>query len=240
MYIYGKNTVRQALADNKKIEKIFIANNNEMLQLARSRNLKVKECSKNELDKMVKGNHQGVVAVVEDYRLYTVDEIVNSIPDGKLPLLLMLDGIEDPHNLGAIIRTADCAGVDGIIYKKHNAASLNSTVAKVSCGGIENVKVAEVTNLKQTIGKLKEMGYWVCGTDVNKASDYRSLAYDVPLVLVIGAEGKGMSRLVKEECDFLVKLPMFGKVTSLNASVAAGILMYEINNKRYPLTVNKG
>jgi 23S rRNA (guanosine2251-2'-O)-methyltransferase len=235
MYIYGKNTVKEALAESKTIEKIFIANNDEILQLAKKNGLEVKECSKKDLDKMVKGNHQGVVAIVEDYKTYSLDAIINAIPEGKLPLLVMLDGIEDPHNLGAIIRTSDCAGVDGIIYKKHNAVSLNSTVAKVSSGGIENIKVSEVTNLTQTIKKLKDKGYWICGTDVNKASDYRALDYDVPLVLVIGAEGKGISRLVKGECDFLVKLPMFGKVSSLNASVAAGVLLYEINNKRYPL-----
>ena len=235
MYIYGKNTVLQALKDNKKIKKLLIANASNIKAVASQKKVKFQEVKKSDLDKLVKGNHQGVVAEVEDYRLYSVEEIVKDIATDKLPLIVMLDGIEDPHNLGAILRTGECIGVDGIIYKKHHAVSLNSTVAKVSCGAIERVKVAEVTNLTQTIKKLKQQGYWICGTDVNEASDYRSLNYDLPLVLVIGAEGKGISRLVKKECDFLIKLPMLGSVSSLNASVATGIILYEIYNKRNPL-----
>ena len=150
----------------------------------------------------------------------------------KKGLIVMLDGIQDVHNLGAIIRTCECAGVDGVIYKSHNAVKVNDTVAKVASGALEYMKVAEVTNLVNTIRKLKEKGYWIVGSDGSADRLYTDLDYDMNTVLVIGSEGKGMSRLVREECDFIVKLPMKGHVTSLNASVAAGILVYNILSAR--------
>jgi len=232
MYIFGKNTVNEALKQARKIYTIYTSNEITNLNLNKQQGVKIVKTSRKELDKLVKGNHQGIVAEVEDYKLSSVDDIINC-KKSELGLILMLDGIEDPHNLGAIIRTCDCAKVDGIIYKKHNSVKLNGTVAKISCGGIENVKVAEVTNLTTTLQYLKKHGYWVCGTDVNNASDYRDLKYDTNLVLIIGSEGKGISRLVKKECDFLVNMPMDGVVTSLNASVANGILLYQINTNRY-------
>ena len=147
-------------------------------------------------------------------------------------LIVMLDGLEDVHNLGAIIRTCECAGVDGVIYKSHNSVKVNDTVAKVACGALEYVKVAEVTNLVNTIKDLKKKGYWIVGSDGNCDLSYTDLKYDFNTVLIIGSEGKGMSRLVKQECDYIVSLPMKGQVTSLNASVAAGILIYNIINLR--------
>ena len=232
MYIFGKNTVNEALNQKRKIFTLYVATNDDYSRIASQKNIELVKTTKKELDKMVKGNHQGIVADIEDYQLYSVEEIIAS-KKSDLGLIVVLDGIEDPHNLGAILRTCDCAKVDGVIYKKHNSVKLSGTVAKVSSGGIENVKVAEVTNITSTLQALKKQGYWVCGTDVNNASDYRDLSYDSNLVLVIGAEGKGISRLVKTECDFLVKMPMEGVVTSLNASVATGILLYQINTNRY-------
>ena len=174
------------------------------------------------------GNHQGYVAQVKEFQLSKVSEMIKE----KNGLIILLDGLEDVHNLGAIIRTAECAGVDGVIYKAHNAARLNDTVAKVASGALEYMKVAEVTNLVNTIKELKKKGYWIVGSAGQAQTMYNELDYDMNTVLVIGSEGKGMSRLVREQCDFIVKLPMYGHVSSLNASVAAGILIYNILDKR--------
>ena len=154
---------------------------------------------------------------------------------GHNGLIVMLDELNDPHNLGAILRTCDCVGADGVIIKKNNAVGLNSTVAKVSVGAINTVKVASVTNLTKTIDYLKKQGYWVYGTGFEKAIDYREPDYDHNVVVVIGNEGKGITRLVKDNCDYIVKLPMVGKISSLNASCATAVLLYEVFNKRFPL-----
>jgi len=147
----------------------------------------------------------------------------------------MLDGLKDPHNLGSIMRTADAIGIDGIIIPKRRSVQLNATVAKASTGAIQHVPVIRVTNLPQTIERLQEVGYWVAGTDAKNATDYRQMDAGMPLVIVIGSEGEGMSRLVKDKCDFYIKLPMVGHVNSLNASVAASLLMYEVYRKRHTI-----
>lgn len=147
----------------------------------------------------------------------------------------MLDGLEDPHNLGSIMRTADAIGIDGIIIPKRRSVQLNATVAKASTGAIEHVPVIRVTNLPSTMERLQEVGYWIAGTDAKHATDYRQMDVNMPLVIVIGSEGEGMSRLVKDKCDFYIKLPMVGHVNSLNASVAASLLMYEVYRKRHPI-----
>ncbi|MEG0077865.1 23S rRNA (guanosine(2251)-2'-O)-methyltransferase RlmB [Anaerorhabdus sp.] len=236
-YIYGKNMVQQLLKDNKKIDVLYVLDNQKDIEQAgRKKGIRIERVDRKHLDKLAEGgNHQGVIAKVEEYKTVSIDQILSTIPEDKLGFLVMLDELEDPHNLGAILRTADAVGVDGIIIKKNNAVGLTSTVAKVSAGAIETVPVADVTNLTQTLKQLKDKGYWVVGTDMKNAQDYRQPKYDTPIVLVIGNEGKGISRLVKEECDFLVKLPMVGEISSLNASVACGILMYEVYNKRFPL-----
>lgn len=234
-YVYGKNVIKQLLSDEKKIYEIILAQgfkDQELLNEIRSRNLVVKTMDRKKMDQKLSGNHQGVAALIDDYKVYTLDEITNSIPEGKTPLLVMLDGIEDPHNLGAILRTCDCIGVDGIIIGKHRSASLTPTVAKVSTGAIDTIKVAQVTNLTKSLQQLKNQGYWIAGADMENAQDYRKANYDMPLVLVIGSEGAGISALVRKNCDFCIKLPMLGKVSSLNASVACGILLYEIYAKR--------
>ena len=235
-FVYGKNVVKQMLKDGTPIKHFYLAvEDKELEQLAKKRNLKIEKCNKDQMSKMVKANnHQGVAVVIEEYRTYSLKEILESIPENQKGWLLMLDELEDPHNLGAILRTCDAAGVHGVIIKKDRAVGLTPVVAKVSAGAIDTVKVHQATNLTQTLKELKSTGYWVVGTDM-KGTDYRKQDYDMPIVLVIGNEGKGISRLVKEECDFMVTLPMRGKIQSLNASVATGILLYEIGDKRFPL-----
>lgn len=187
------------------------------------------------MDQLLNGNHQGIAACIDDYKTWELEELLESIPQGKQPLLVMLDGLEDPHNLGAILRTCDCIRADGVIIGKHRNVRLTPTVAKVSTGAIDTVKVSVVTNLVQAIKYLKKQGYWVVGTDFENSRDYREGQYDVPLVLVIGSEGFGISSLVKKNCDYCVRLPMEGSVSSLNASVATGILLYQIHAQRHPL-----
>ena len=237
-YVYGKNVVSSMLKDRREILTLYLLEGRkdiETVSLAKSQNRRIKYVSKAELDRLVSGNHQGYVAEVREYKTYSIEEITESIPEGKLPLIVALDSLQDPHNLGAILRTMSCVGGDGVIIEKNRSVSLNGTVAKVSVGAIDKVKVAQVTNLAQTLRKLKEMGYWVIGTDVNQAQDYRRVRYDMPVVLVIGAEGTGMRRLIGETCDLKIKLPMEGDIGSLNASVACGILLYQIYSQRFPL-----
>ncbi|MDO4940468.1 MAG: 23S rRNA (guanosine(2251)-2'-O)-methyltransferase RlmB [Erysipelotrichaceae bacterium] len=227
--IYGKNSFFEAL-DNKRIECAYVLDD-KMISRFKKENIPYKIVDRKTLDKMSKsGNHQGYLAEVKEFRLSTIDEIIKD----KNGLIVVLDSLKDVHNLGAIIRTCDCAGVDGIIYKTHNSVKVNDTVAKVACGALEYAKIVEVNNLVNTLKKLKDCGYWIVGSDANSDKYYTDLNYDMNTVLVIGSEGEGMSRLVKEECDFIVKLPMNGHVTSLNASVAAGILIYNVLAKRNP------
>ena len=223
-YVFGKNSFFEAL-NNKRIIKAYVLNDREI----KDKGIKYQICDRKMLDKLSKsGNHQGYVAEVKEFKMARVEDMIKE----NNGLIVMLDGIQDVHNLGAIIRTCECAGVDGVIYKSHNAVKVNDTVAKVASGALEYMKVAEVTNLVNTIKDLKKKGYWIVGSAGDAKQFYTDMKYDMSTVLVIGAEGKGMSRLVKEECDFIVKLPMYGKVTSLNASVAAGILIYNIINSR--------
>lgn len=238
-YIYGKNVCIQRCKEGKPILKMFLLEGTkdaQLLELAKKNKIPTETVDRRKLDTLCKGGkHQGVICEIDDYKTVTTAEMLQRIPQGKLPLLVMLDQLEDPHNLGAILRTCDAVGADGIIIKKNNSVGLNATVAKVSTGAIETVPVAEVANLSQTLEVLKQQGYWVYGTDAINAVDYRSCSYDTPVVLVIGSEGKGISRLVKEHCDQMISLPMMGKVTSLNASVACGILLYQIHARRFPL-----
>ena len=237
-YVYGKNVVSSMLKDKREILTLFLLEgrkDSETVNLAKAQNIKIRYVSKAELDRLVKGNHQGYIAEVREYPTYSIREIVSAIPEGKQPLIVALDSLQDPHNLGAILRTMSCVGGDGVIIEKNRSVSLNGTVAKVLVGAIEAVKVVQVTNLAQTLRKLKEMGFWIIGTDVNQAQDYRRVRYDMPVVLVIGSEGSGMRRLIAETCDLKVRLPLEGDIGSLNASVACGILLYQIYSQRFPL-----
>jgi 23S rRNA (guanosine2251-2'-O)-methyltransferase len=239
-WIYGKNTVIEMIKANHKILELLIseqtAMDQQVMSIVKERQLSFKIVDKKEMQKIVDGNHQGIIAKIEDFKYYELDDLLaEANKKNEKPFLIILDGLEDPHNLGAIMRTADASGVHGIIIPKNRSVSLNATVAKLSTGAIQYVKVAKVTNLTNTIKELKQNGLWIIGTDASTNSDYRQMSAQEPIALVIGSEGKGLSRLVKENCDFLIKLPMKGHVTSLNASVAASILMYEVLNQRNPI-----
>ncbi|MBR2809954.1 MAG: 23S rRNA (guanosine(2251)-2'-O)-methyltransferase RlmB [Solobacterium sp.] len=233
-WIYGKNVVKQILTDHDRTVRLMLAvKDPEIEKLAAAANVRVDRCDRKMLTKLTgTDRHQGVAAEIRPYQTYTVDELIRNVSDRGL--LILLDELEDPHNLGAVLRTADAVGADGVIFKKTNAAGLTPTVAKVSAGAIDTVKCAAVTNLARTLDELKKKGWWVVGADMD-GQDYRSLKYDFNTVLVIGNEGKGMSRLVEEKCDYIISLPMEGKISSLNASVSAGILMYHIHSCRFPL-----
>lgn len=241
-YIIGKNPVMEALKSKRDINKILIAEGSQhgqmkqVTQLAKEEHVLVQFVPKRKLDQITDGNHQGVLAYVAAYQYAELDDLFAAAKGkNEQPFFLLLDEIEDPHNLGSIMRTSDAVGAHGIIIPKRRAVGLTATVAKASAGAIEYIPVVRVTNLARTIDELKELGVWIAGTAANGAEDYRRFDAALPLGLVIGNEGKGMSRLIREKCDFLIKLPMAGKVTSLNASVAASLLMYEVYRKRHPL-----
>jgi len=228
-FLFGKNLAKEVILSNSSINLVYVTNSNQdIIKLARSKKIPIKIVDHNYLSNLVKGTHQGVVLEVENYRYYSLEDILLSSRK-EYPVLVILDGLEDPHNLGAVLRTCDASGVDGVIIPKHHSVGLNATVAKVSTGAIEYVKVCEVTNLTTTIKYLKSQGYWIVGAEAKEGSvDFRSIKYDMPVALIIGSEGKGISRLVLEQCDYVVKIPMYGKINSLNASVSCAILVYEI------------
>ena len=230
MYIYGKNVALEYLDNNKKIYKAFIQDNfndNNILNKIKNKNIKVEILSKFDMDKKVGGLHQGIVLEVEDYKYATLDDII----DGKDNLIVMLDHIEDPHNFGAIIRSCEAAGVNGIIIPNVRSVSVNSTVMKTSVGTAEKMKIVQVTNLNSTIKILKDNGYWIFGTDM-VGQDYTKLDYRGKTCIICGNEGDGMSKLVKENCDFIASIPMKGEVNSLNASVATAIIIFEAIKNR--------
>jgi len=211
MYVYGKNVAEEILKDKTKIKKVYISENfNDTNITNKIQNLDVKVLTKKELDRMVKENHQGIIFEIKDYEYAELDELIKL----ENPLIVILDHIVDPHNLGAIIRTCEAAGVDGIILPKDRSVSVNGTVMKTSVGTLENVKISMVTNLTNTIKKLKKMGFWFIGTDM-EGTNYKELDYKGKTCIIIGSEGFGMSRIVKNECDFIATIPMKGKVNSL-------------------------
>jgi 23S rRNA (guanosine2251-2'-O)-methyltransferase len=241
-FIIGRNPVLEALKSGRDINKLWIAEGSQggsmgqITQLAKRNGVLVQFVPKKKIEQMVDGIHQGVAAQVAAYQYAELDDLFNLAEKrNESPFFLLLDELEDPHNLGSIMRTADAVGAQGIIIPKRRAVGLTATVAKASTGAIEHIPVARVTNLSRTIDELKDRGVWIVGTDAKESDDYRNLDGGMPLTLVIGSEGKGMSRLIREKCDFLVQLPMVGHVTSLNASVAASLLMYEVYRKRHPL-----
>ncbi|MED1205680.1 23S rRNA (guanosine(2251)-2'-O)-methyltransferase RlmB [Heyndrickxia acidicola] len=240
--IAGRNPVLEALRSEREINKIWIAEGSQkgqmqqVIHLAKEARILVQFVPKQKIDQMTNEVHQGVVAQVAAYEYADLDDLFeNAQKKNETPFFLILDELEDPHNLGSILRTADAAGVHGIIIPKRRAVGLTATVAKASTGAIEHVPVARVTNLTRTIAELKERGIWIFGTDAKGSEDYRKMDASMPLAIVIGSEGKGMSRLIRDNCDFLVHLPMVGHVTSLNASVAASLLIYEVYRKRSPI-----
>lgn len=230
--IYGKNPVIEAINAKKALKVFLVSNFNDqkVLSLIKDNKLPVSTVSPNEMEKMSSGGvHQGIAAELKPYQTVSLEEIICKAKKKEKKIIVMLDGIEDPHNLGAILRSADVFEASGIILPKHNSVSLNATVAKTSAGAINYVPVAVVNNLNQAIQSLKEAGYWIVSTDGSATIDYSSLKYDFPVVVVIGSEGKGVSSLVLKNSDYIVKIPQFGHVNSLNASVAAGILLAEVH-----------
>ncbi|MBO5554500.1 MAG: 23S rRNA (guanosine(2251)-2'-O)-methyltransferase RlmB [Solobacterium sp.] len=233
--LYGRQVVRQVLKENRKVRKLYLQSPMPELEaLAKKAGVPVVLTDRKKLNRITESeHHQGVAVEIEPYETVSLDELIRG-KKGQYGFLIMLDELEDPHNLGAVLRTADAVNADGVIIKKTHSAGLTPTVAKVSAGAIDTVKVAAVTNLTNACKELKKQGYWIVGADMDGV-DYRTLNYDFHTVLVIGNEGKGISRLVRENCDHIVSLPMRGTISSLNASVSAGILMYGIDAKRNPI-----
>ena len=231
-FIYGKNPVIETI-NAKKAIKVFLVSNfsdQKILSLIKNNKVPTSYVAPNEMDKMSSGGvHQGIGAELKPYQTVSLEEIIYKAKKKEKKIIVMLDGIEDPHNLGAILRSADVFEASGIILPKHNSVSLNATVAKTSAGAINYVPVAVVNNLNQAIATLKQEGYWIVSTDGSATISYSSIKYDFPVVIVIGSEGKGVSSLVLKNSDYIVKIPQFGHVNSLNASVAAGILLAEVH-----------
>ena len=238
--IEGRNSVLELLESDRDINKILIAKGekhgsiNKIIAKAKEKRIVIAEVDRQKINELSQtGNHQGVIAIVPPFNYVEVEDILNEAKQkNEDPFILILDGIEDPHNLGSIIRTAETAGIHGVIIPKRRAASVNATVSKTSAGAVEHVKIARVNNLNETIKYLKENDIWICGTDGEAKDYYYNQNLKGALAIVIGSEGFGMSRLVKENCDILVKIPMKGKITSLNASVSAGIVIYEAVKQR--------
>lgn len=232
--IEGRNAVLELLESDKDINKIYITAGqkkgsiNKIIAIAKEKKIIVVEKEKRQMDMMAgTENYQGVIAIVPPYEYVDVQDILDEARKrNEDPFILILDGIEDTHNLGAIIRTAEAAGVHGIIIPKRRAASVNSTVSKIACGALQYMKIARVSNITDTINKLKEQGIWICGTDVNTDKYYYNQDLTGSLAIVIGNEANGISNLVKKQCDFLVKIPIIGNMQSLNASVSTGIIVY--------------
>ena len=237
--IFGRNAVIELIKSGRSINKIFVAEGSrdgsikKILALAKNVGIICEFVSRNKLDKICAGNHQGIAASAAAVQYSTIEEILQLAESkNESPFIILLDELEDPHNFGAILRTADCVGVHGVIIPKRRSVQLNSTVAKTSAGASEYVKVAQVTNVAQTLKKFHELDLKIIGADMSGENIFTQKNFSGGIVLVIGSEGKGMRRLTKENCDMLVKIPMVGKINSLNASVAAAILMYEIFNQR--------
>lgn len=240
--IMGKNPVFESLSSGRSVNKIFASEHlnpntmKKLQQLAKEAGTVVQKTPKSKLDSMSNGNHQGIIAYVASYDYATLDELfARAEAKDEAPFFIILDELEDPHNLGSILRTADATGAHGVIIPKRRSVGLTATVAKTAAGAIEHVPVVRVTNIANTIDELKDKHMWIVGTAGEAKDDYRSIDGTLPIAVVVGNEGKGISRLVKEKCDWTVKLPMSGQVTSLNASVACSLLLYEVYRKRYPL-----
>lgn len=229
MYIYGKNVLKEKLNSNERIDRVYLSdkfNDRDIINKLKDKHIKYSFVPNSSLDRKVSGLHQGVVIEIDEVETYTLDDLVNNI-DKEYPLIVVLDHLEDPHNFGAIIRTCEALGVDGIVIPNDRSVGINATVVKTSAGAISHIKIAKVSNIYATINKLKGLGYWIVSTDM-EGVNYNEIDYKVPICLVIGNEGKGVSKIVKDNADYIATIPMSGKVNSLNASVSAGIIIAEI------------
>lgn len=235
----GRNAVLEVLKSGRDIEKIYVQRGNvegtlrRIVAIARERGVVVTEVPKRKMEEMSQTkNNQGVIAIVSEHAYTEVSAILEAARQkGEAPFLIILDGITDPHNIGAILRSADAAGAHGVILPKHRSVGLTATVGKTSAGALEYVPVARVTNLTRTVEELKKEGVWVCACDMH-GGDYFDMELSGAIALVIGSEGEGVSRLVREKCDFTASIPMYGEISSLNASVAAALMMYEVVRQR--------
>ena len=238
--VSGRNAVRELLAGGRDIEKIYIQSGeregsvNQLIGIAAERKLPIIEMDRAKLDRISGGaRHQGIVAIAAERNYSSIDEILDYAAErGEPPFIVICDGLEDPHNLGAIIRSAECAGVHGVISPKRRAVGLTTVVAKASAGAIEHVRIAKVTNIAQTIDELKDRGLWLYAADMGGES-YYSTDLRSSAAIVLGSEGFGISRLVKEKCDFTVSIPMYGNVNSMNVSCAAAVIFAEVAKQRH-------
>ncbi len=231
MLVYGRNVALEMLKNPKKVQKLILQqgfDDKKIISFVQDAKIPVLMKSKKEMDRLAEGLHQGIILYVRDYQYYTLEDVLKKNPT----FIVMLDHIEDPHNFGAIIRTCEAAGVDAIIIPKDRQVQVNGTVMKTSVGTLEQMKIVQVSNLASTIDFLKENGFWVVGTALENSVDYRDVDYSGKIVLIIGNEGSGISKLVRKKCDFIAKIPMYGTTNSLNASVASGIMIYEVIRNR--------
>ena len=228
MYIFGKNVAREKINSGEKINKIYISDkfrDKEIFNLIKKKKIKYSIVPNKFLDNKVDGMHQGIIIDVDDVNTFDFDYIKNIDKDN--PVIVMLDHLEDPHNFGAIIRTCEALGIDGIIIPNDRNVGINATVVKTSAGAIYNIPIIRVANLTSTIEKLKGIGYWIVGTDMS-GENYKEIDYNMPVCLIIGNEGKGISDIVRKNCDYIASIPMIGKINSLNASVTCGVMLAEI------------
>lgn len=232
MLVYGKNVARDLLVSDYPIKEVFVQDNfgdNEIIDLIKKRNLPIKYRTKQQINDLSDGLNQGIILSIPDYQYNNLDSIINSNSDD---VVVILDHLEDPHNLGAIIRTCEAAGIKSIILSKNRQVQVNATVMKTSAGTLQNINLVSVSSIANCIDSLKDNGYWIVGTSLTDSVDYRTVDYSGKIAIVIGNEGSGISSLVAKKCDFLVKIPMYGTTNSLNASVAAGIMIYEVIRNR--------
>lgn len=239
MLIIGRKPVFEALNSNEEIERVYLLHGqkgeiiNSIRVSARKKGINCTEIPIQKFKSLVKNqNAQGVIAVKSEIRYTSVDELIQSSKSEKQPIILILDRIQDTHNLGAILRTAECAGVDGVIITVNESAPINETVIKTSAGAVEHLKISRVKNLIPIIEQLKDNGFWIVGSALENSVDYASLKYDFPTALILGNEEKGIKKIILDKCDFIVKIPMMGKLQSLNVSVSAGILLFKILENR--------
>ncbi len=238
-FIVGRKPVLEAINSGEEIEQVYILYRQQggiikaITVAAKKRGIKVNQIPISKFKEITPDkNTQGVLAIKPQFRYSSLQQVIDNSKQSKFPLLLALDEIQDPHNLGAILRSAECSEVDGIILTKHKSASINSTVVKTSAGATEHLMICQVNNLAGTIDELKKENFWIVGSSLKDAKDYSEVDYNIPIVLVVGNEEKGIRKLTSDKCDFLVKIPMKGKLQSLNVSVATGILLFQILNKR--------
>ncbi|MCL6097496.1 MAG: 23S rRNA (guanosine(2251)-2'-O)-methyltransferase RlmB [Bacteroidetes bacterium] len=238
--IYGRKPVLEALKSDAELEVVYVSYNqhgeiiNQIFSAAKKRGIKISQLSSSKFELLSEGNNaQGVIALKVTQKYFELGELIDAAKNSSLPLLLLLDSIQDPHNLGAILRTAECAGVDGVIVTTNQSTPITDTVEKISAGAVSHLKICKVNNLVQTIQQLKKEGFWITGSHLtNESKNFSDQDYEMPLALVVGNEEKGIRKLVAENCDFLIKIPMKGQIDSLNVSVATGVLLFEINRQR--------